>query len=376
MYLCIVVMLVTILFSALSQRKVRVSNGTDGSREHSYSVSFNLPLYILSFVVLASFCFFTKSGQDMEAYAIYYRQWSIKGLSDFTFEPLFKLTCILLRVFIKNPYIGLGVIKIFSLFLVYRAIYLMRDKLNVSLAIFAYLALGLYFFNFHLLRIMMAVAIVYLGLVYEILGKQKKCLTLLILAFFIHYTSIVIIVTYVVYRTLGSKMTLRKLSVILAVLMLIYSAAAKLVDILVSNIPYFEKYNIYMYSNQSGSGMLQMVLFIPVIYILISRNKKEKSEAFYKLSAMIGLVLFFCGCLGYVFQVIGRSLYFCYFFPIFYGASLTMKNDFIYIKFGKKRISMLNVALALYLLLNIFVNFVALDMLNDKTFSQHMFIWE
>ena len=168
----LLIIIFAVLFAFVSQRnKVPYNCESSGSISLRY-YSFNKYLFCISFILLAGWCFLSKTGDDMPAYVLYYSTWSWSDLLDFSVEIGYKLLCIVLRFVIKNPYIGLGLIKILCIALVFQSLYLLKDRLSLGFAVLAYVCI-LYVHSFHLLRIMIAVGLVFLGFSYSSLGKNK-----------------------------------------------------------------------------------------------------------------------------------------------------------------------------------------------------------
>lgn len=349
----IIVIMCAILCAEFSQnRKVYTQNGIEASWNYS---KFSIIPFMLSFLLLSGVCFFCKSGTDMPVYENLYLTWAIKDFGDLQFEIGDKILFVFLHTFIKNPYIGIGLVKILSIGLVFRSIFLLRKKINIGLAVLAYVVL-LYIFNFHLIRMMLALGIVFVGLSNELLGNRGKCVVFLVSAVFFHYSSIIVLCTYLCYLFFANRFSVKKLLLILLGMSLIYINAVRIVSTL-TGIELFSKYATYEMVTTSGVGIVQFILFVPVMLILIQRYEKEKNTTFYQLAFFCGTMTFFMGSIGYIYTVAGRLVYYFYYFFVIYGASTPLKTKEIVIKYKNFRINVSNILIYMYLALVVFVNF-------------------
>ena len=355
MNITITILLIIAIFLAEISQKNKTYNREGKSVYRKYENFYMLP-FVLSFCILAGVCFFCKSGTDMSVYIKFYSAWTVSDFSDWKFEIGDKILFIILHRFIKNPYVGIGLVKILSIALVYRAIYLVRDKIKIGLAVIAYIVL-LYIFNFHLIRMMIAIGLVFLALSYEITGKRAKCMVLLITALFFHYSSCLVLLTYFSYLACSKRFSMGKILVILMILTFSYSNAIQIVDGL-TQVRFFSKYTTYETVTASGSGILQIVLFIPIAIILFKGYRTEKETAFYQLAFFCGIMTFFTGSLGYVYTVTGRLRYYFYFFFVIYGAATPLKMNDIVLRCGKRKINLSTGLIYVWLILNTYIYFI------------------
>lgn len=307
----------------------------------------------------------------MPAYAYYYSAWTWKDLLDFEVETGYKLLCILLRIVFRNPYIGIGVIKFLSMALIFQSIYMLRDRVNIGFSVFAYVCI-LYVHAFHLLRIMIAVGLVYLAYAYIIKGKQTHGIVLLLLSVFFHYSSIIVFIAYIIYRIVGTTLSIRKLIGVALALLFIYFNVEILVKLGVNNLNFLSKYSIYIADIESGSGLAQLILFLPILYIILTLNATDKNDNMYILCSIIGLMSFFAGSLGYLFEVIGRSTYYFNYFIIIYCATMPVRKDKVYVNVGFTEFnirSVLSVAyIALYLAFTYLIPGKSVDIISEYEF--------
>ncbi|MDO4419418.1 MAG: EpsG family protein [Ruminococcus sp.] len=357
MYISLIIIILAVFFACISQRKrVPATHSNSNSIVIQYNY-FNSYLFLISFFLLFILCFLSKTGDDIPAYVYYYSNWTWKDLLDFEVETGYKLLCLLLRIIFRNPYVGIGVIKFISLALVFQSIYMLRDRLNVGFAVFAYVCI-LYVHAFHLLRIMIAVGLVYLAYAYIIKGKKKQGFILLLLSAIFHYSSIIVFIAYIIYRIVGKVLTIKKLIIVSLVLLFVYFNVEILVKLGVSNLGILSKYSIYITNIESGSGLAQLILFLPILYIILTLNPTDKNDNMYILCSIIGIMSFFAGSLGYIFEVIGRSTYYFNYFTIIYCATMPVRKDKVYVNVGFTEFNIRSVLSFVYILLYLAFTYV------------------
>ena len=251
---------------------------------------------------------------------------------------------------------------------------MIRDRVNLGFSIFSYVIL-LYIFNFHLLRMSLAVGIVFLALSYELLEKSKKALILMFIAVLMHYTAIIVLLTFFTYKIMGKEIKVRKIAILSVALMIIYSSIIPIVQSLVSSFNAFSKYTTYLNKAQTDIGIVQIVMFVPIAYILIKTYKERKNDKFYALNMLFGIMLFFSGSLGYVIPVAGRTTYYFFWFAVaFFGATPLIKDKYVF-SFGKKRINSTTMVAIVYLVLQAGVTYILTDAFVSNGLTQYTLWW-
>lgn len=368
MVVYISVVLLAVLSARLSQKRTLTATG-EGNYEKSYE--YNSPFFVISFLLLFLFLALSKNGPDIPIYAAEYSRYSFSDILDLHYEAGYELLCMMLRIVIRNPYIAIAVIKFISLYTVYRAIFLLKDRIRIDLAVTGYVIL-LYPLSFFLLRIMLAVGLVYLAFAYEITGRRKRCVFLLILAFFFHYTSIVVLCAYLIYTVIGHKLTSKKIGFMILGVTALTVISDKIISLLISLVPFLNKYDAYSVA-ADNNGVAQLILFLPMLYLFLRFNKEENSDKFYKLSAMAAVLAFGFGSLGYKYEVIGRMVYYFYFAAIIYGASVVNKRDRVRLVFGRAGMDLSVLMITVYFVLQ-----TAMSVLTDTLgfLENYQFIWD
>ena len=358
-------MIVACILAQRSQRRV--------SNDMCSYVLFRKGYFVLSYTILMLIVFLTKSGADIPVYVHDYLNCGIENLGDLSTEAGYTLLNIALSSIIKNPYIGIGVIKAISLGLVFYAIYIVRDKVNIGISVFAYCCL-LYIYNFQLLRMMMAIGLVYLALSFEMIDKTKKCIFLMALAFFFHYSSIFMILAYLATKLfLREKINISKICIMTLVISIIMANCYSIIIFFQSNVSFFHKYSAYTRVISENSGLGQLILFIPVVYLLAYRYTSDYLRKDYVYALVFGIMTFVCGMIGY-FLPITRMTYFFYYFFIYYGATFSVNGERRYLKLGPIRIGIQTTIIILYLIF-MFVFYIANGGIKSAALSQYVFFW-
>lgn len=363
-----------VVFAHLSQKtKVPVADAGDGVVTYKYK-EFSRGLFLISFLLLAVPCFLCGTGTDVKVYVRLYDSCSFGDLTGSIFEAGYIVSNILLKVFFKNAYVGLGIIKVLSIFLVYRSLYMLRDRLDLGISVLSYVIL-LYVFNFHLLRMMLALGMVFLALSCEVLGEHKKAVAWIVFALFFHYTAAIVLLAYVVYKWMGDKITAGKLIIFSLALVLAFSFIVPILQLLISAYEPFKKYAVYIKGANEDLGIVQFVLFIPIVFILKITYDRGSKDRFYVLSTVFAIMLFFAGSLGYMIPVVSRMAYYFFWFAMVYFAATPLVDDKYIIVWGKKRVNSTTFAAILYLMMQVGVNYVLNDAFVSNGLTQYTFWW-
>ncbi len=367
--------ILSIILAFLSQKNKTLALADCSNVTINKYQKFIVAYYVMSFLSLAVPCFMCGTGTDMPVYIDIYDNASLTTIMDSKFEPGYILMNIFLRFFFKDAYIGLGVIKILSLFLIYKSLYMLRDRVHIGFSVASYVVL-LYIFNYHLLRICLAVGMVFLALSYEMCGKTKRSFVLLALTFLVHYSSLIVLLTFIAYKILGQEMRPLKIAILSLCLFIIYTSIVPIVSNLLSSVTKFDKYSTYFNKATSDSGKIQLVLFIPIAYILLTAYRYGKRDKFYVLNFLFGLMLYFAGSLGYIFPVAGRTTYYFFWFAVtFFGATPLLRDKIVFVA-GKVRVNSTSVVAVVYLILQGIISYLLTNSFVSNGLTQFIPWWE
>lgn len=374
MFVIILFGFLSAVFAVFSQkRKVPIIDAADKVISYEYR-DFLFVNFVISFLLLAVPCFLCGVGTDMKIYVQLYNNWTIADLAELKFEPGFILLSIFLRIFFSNAYIGLGIIKVLSIFLVYKSLYMLRDRLNLGFSVLSYVVL-LYIFNFHLLRMSLAIGMVFLALSYELVGKNRRAICLLVLALLIHYTSVIVLLAYCIYKIMAKNLTGKKITIFSIALLLLYANIIPILKYIVPEIKVFTKYITYLNNVNSYIGIVQIVLFIPVAYVLISLYKKGIRDKFFILNTVLGIMVFFSGMLGYLLPVVSRTVYYFFYCIMTLFAATPLTDDRCVFVIGKMRLNATTVLSICYLVMQATVMYVIGDSFASNGLTQFVLWW-
>lgn len=366
--------ILSIIWASLSQKNKTLALADCSNVTINKYQKFTVAYYVMSFLSLAIPCFVCGTGTDMPVYIDIYENASLNTINDSKFEPGYILLNIILRFFFKNAYIGLGVIKVVSLFLIYKSLYMLRDRVHIGFSIASYVVL-LYIFNYHLLRICLAVGMVFLALSYEMCGKTKRSFVLLASTIFIHYSSLIVLITFIAYKILGREMRPLKIVILSLLLMIIYTSIVPIVSSVLTSVTRFDKYSTYFNQATTDSGKIQLILFVPIAYILLIAYRYGKRDKFYILNFLFGLMLYFAGSLGYIFPVAGRTTYYFFWFAVaFFGATPLLRDKIVFVA-GKVRINSTSVVAVVYLILQGIISYFLTNSFVSNGLTQFIPWW-
>lgn len=374
MFIILLFGFLAVVFAFFSQgKKISAQNTVDSVAVYRYE-NFSNVSFVISFLLLAIPCFLCGEGKDMSVYVQLYDSWTFESLKDLSFEPGYILLNLLLRVFFKNAYVALGIIKVLSIYLVYMSVYLLKDRLNTGFSVLSYVVL-LYIFNFHLLRMSLALGLVFLAMSYELTGKSRRAVLLMVTAFLFHYTSIIVLLAYCIYKMMRNRITASKVVVLSIVLVLLYVNLIPILNYLVPVIKLFNKYETYLDSANSYVGVVQLILFVPIAYILLILYKKGTQDKFYILNTVFGIMLFFSGSLGYILPVSSRTVYYFFYSVMTLSATTQMVNDKCVFVAGKLRVNSVTVFSIIYLTMQIVINYVLNNAFVSNGLTQYTLWW-
>lgn len=367
--------ILAVIFAFLSQKKkVAAADTGGGVTTHRYE-QFSNVYFMISFLLLAVPCFFCGTGTDMQIYVPLYESSTLSDVISSKYEPGYVLLTVLLKVFINDPYVGLGLIKVASLYMVYKSFYMLRDRVQLGFAVLSYVVL-LYIFNYHLLRMMLALGLVFLALSYEMMGESKKSLSLIAAAFFFHYTSAIVLLAYVIYRWLKKEMTFVKLMVLSVVLVSVYLFAVPILRSIIASYESFGKYQTYLKDAVTDRGLAQIVLFLPILFILKVTYDRNTKDGLYVISLVFGVMLFFTGSLGYQIPVVSRMTYYFTWIAMVYFAVTPLIDDKYILVAGSWRMNSTTAASIIYLVLQCVIMYVLNDSFASNGLAQYTVWWE
>ncbi|MDO5558723.1 MAG: EpsG family protein [Oscillospiraceae bacterium] len=290
--------------------------------------------FSLSFILVWFFYVFNNTGTDLPVYINIYDssqldpQWiNANGL-----EKGYRVINALLHLVIKDPYIGIGLLKTVQITLVYICIYIMRDKINLGYSIMGYMAL-FYFQSFNLIRLSLAGSICLLSFVLVYNKKYLLSIIIGIAAATIHTTAVIFlfaVLFYAFYNTFKMYKTLWLMNLLLVIPIIIVFGRRIIISILM-NSNFIERYNSY--TEDTGSiGVMQIIFYLPafIMFFIISRAGFKENERITDLCYILTLFGFAVAMLGYSIGLFARmSFYFAQTFIVFMPYYIQNRSEII-----------------------------------------------
>lgn len=270
-------------------------------RRHRYNYTILFALFLL----LLNFSGLRIVGTDYPNYEnIYYSSNSVNE-SYFGIEPAFLL---INKIF---NYLGFSfevVVFIFSLitiFLVFRTILDYSGKINISLAIFAYVSLY-YLPGFNMIRMYLAASIVLYSYKYFLQGKLLRFYSILTFCIFVHFSVVLFFIP-----TLGLLIYRKNRTAFAISYLLIFIISFKVVTTF-SELTLIDRYTHYLENSEDGInnniGLLHWVINIPLIVLFIYSKKILPNNQYLSTLFVFTLCELLIGLLSYKITILGRSL--------------------------------------------------------------------
>lgn len=243
---------------------------------------FNKKCYFLSFLVAWFFFVFNDTGTDLHVYIAQYERSSltIEYLSTAGLEPGYRFIIAILHSVIKNPYVGIGLLKTIQLAIIYGFIYKLREKISVGYAIMAYMALY-YFASFNVFRISLAGSLVFVSYVWLLERRWLKSIIIGAIACTIHNGAIfyaLALILYFFYIRAKRIRALYKLFIILLIPVIAFGGRSVILVVLRSG-RFMERYTDYA-TGSSTFGVMQIIFYLPLFYVLLTNSRNGKMESY------------------------------------------------------------------------------------------------
>lgn len=267
--------------------------------------------FIISFLILCIPLAFTANGTDTQWYLDYFHD--INSLDDATISNVeigFQIYVAIIHYITDNPQTFIIISRFIMMILVYGAIYYMRDKSIVWLAVLGF-ACVVYFQFISALRNSLAYSIAFFA--YALCANKKYILSILVSAigFTIHRSSIFFMLTilaFVIFEKIDAKILKRLvIPVLIALIAIIYFKGMDLLTYYIFADSILDsKYGGYI-SNESTSGLMVFFVYIPIVYVYIKFKKLRHSSAeLYHLNLFLAGFGFAMSILSYQIGMLAR----------------------------------------------------------------------
>lgn len=262
---------------------------------------------LISFVTLWFVSAFADCGTDRETYGLIFSNVTIQDLFSGWQEPGFILFNMFFRIFGKNPRIIYIAISTVTLLLLYLTWYKLRNDILIGYGVLAF-TMMFYVQSLSLMRIYMASALLFCGVDYLRKGEYIKYAILILITTLIHYSTLLMILPYLIMIFLENK-RYRKyvLNILVIILLVLFLLALVIGAPILSSIPIFARFQRYLQNvSFSNIGIMQFIYNIPICALVfiayyLTESKREQNM----LIAYTGSV-FFYSLLSYGIQVMGR----------------------------------------------------------------------
>lgn len=298
-FLYVSILCISTLCSMMAQKR-RVLNG-------KVVYYFRFRWYVASFLVAWFFCAFTDIGVDYSNYIRIISSASLDNL--FSGEVGLNALAVLFKFFLGNNFDGVYfALKTSAILIAYYAIWKLRNKANLGLAVFSYILLS--YLRFYLVGMHISTALVLLSIVYLVEDCDRKALISYCLACTMHYSAVLLTPAYLLFYLImwRGKRISRIMIVLLSIayLLIVYFASS-LYMFLTSSISIFSHYAEHgLIDKYQGTGLMQFVFFAPILYMGLQMHKKHSNKRLINMTLIWGITSFFFGMLGYSMNVVAR----------------------------------------------------------------------
>lgn len=295
----------------------------------------NKLFFFAAFFIVWFFYAFSKTGTDYEEYKYIFNLVSWDNFASLWIEPGYALLNVVIKQFTSDPVVAVVLIKTLIMILVFKTIYDFSDRISIGFSLLAYCTLA-YFDAFCMMRIHLSAALILFS-INLFCNYRKKIFPaiLLIISIYIHYSSIIFAIVAIVYVFIAikNKIDVKKFATLCAILAGVWLVALPLLNLMITHISFLNKY-ASKYTSISTFGVGQVIYHVPLmigIYWLWKYRYKFKDidDKLYSIGIVLMPFSLFFGCLGYRYEVIGRTfVFFLFDWVIFLPALLKGKTVF------------------------------------------------
>ena len=304
--------ILVILISTFLAFKSQIEIEENGKRRLKFRKIFFILAFLIPWIVIA----FTNIGSDYKNYYYIIDRLNWNNYNKYVSEEAgMNLMFLTIRNIVNNTDITIFFIKTITMLLIYSTFYIIRDKIKIGYAVFAYLLL-VYLPSFYLLTITLAASIVYLAIILRIY-KNKKIIpvVLILLAAQLHNSAYIILPMYFFITLLmdNKQVKLKKIIFTVAYVSVIFLASF-IFDYFSTSVQGFH-YKGYGSNSYSGTGIMLIVMYVPLLIIYLYLKKYNKNNLMNNAFFAFMLTSLLFKLLSYKFTVIERMEY--YILPLY-----------------------------------------------------------
>lgn len=300
----IAVMIVSAAFAFHSQKNNMLID-TDARQIKAVS-------YFLAFVVPCFVIAFTNIGSDYSNYYAIIRRLTWDNFASFSSEePGINIFFLLVRTLANNNIdIAIFIVKVITCALFFISFYLVREYVKIGYSVIAYLVL-VFLPSFYLLTIALAAGVVSIGMALFIFKKKYILPFLLILlAAQLHNSAYIFLPVFfaaiVIQR--GKVAGMKRFAFAVAYILVTFFAT-KVYTFIQSSVVGFH-YNNYGSNSFKGSGIMILVIYIPLAVIIYPLMRSQLPERLKNLLFVFAMSDGLFYILSYQFSVIERMSYY------------------------------------------------------------------
>lgn len=265
---------------------------------------------VLSYFSLWLVLAFSSCGADYITYKkVFEDSLSLQYWTNARIEKGYILLNALVRIFTDDFKVFHALWASAFLYIIYKVILYYKNEIDVALAIFSFSSL--YFLqSMNLMRIYFAMALSMVGFKYYLENKYKKCLICITVNFFIHRSSVCLIIPVIMARLFRSRKSIwMKILVTIMIFVGIYMLRFYI---------FSGTWLSYEYTATTTTivGAANIVYHIPIFILLVyARKEKKYNQEKVRLFIIYALMSFLFGNLAYIVTIAGRL--FVYFAPVY-----------------------------------------------------------
>lgn len=303
LYLYFGILILTGIMGYISQYSKPFTSYQPKSAEKSHR--YNYTVLFALFLILLPISGLRIVGTDYPNYQNIYSSTNSVNEAYFGIEPGFLLINKILQ------YLGFSfefVVFIFSfitIYLVFRAILDYSGKINISLALFAYVSLY-YLPGFNMIRMYLAASIVLYSFKYFSQEKLFRFYLILTLCIFVHYSVVIVVIP-----TLGYLIYRKNKTSFVILYIIIFILSFKIVSTF-SELTLIDRYTHYLENNKdeinNNIGLLHWVINIPLIILYLYSKRIIPNNKYLTTLFVFTLCELLIGLLSYKITILGRSL--------------------------------------------------------------------
>lgn len=226
----------------------------------------------IGFIILFIILVIREPYLDMIRYIDVFKQTKIQTFSSILqlrWEPLYLFLNLIISLFTNNERIFIAIVAILGLIGPY--VFIKRYSDNYLFSLIFFIILGIYNYNFYIIRQALAISILLIGIRYIEQKSLIKFLLIVLLATGFHTSSIVFLIAYPICNL---KISTKGIMLYILLIIIAFIAGERMIQLIYSITPYST------YSERAsisdGTGRLVLLTIIFLAMLILMHFKKEK----------------------------------------------------------------------------------------------------